>query len=40
MKKLLKELNFQLTELHFERIDKDDFINGIEEIYWKFKSTK
>mgnify|MGYP000380323777 CR=1 FL=1 len=37
MKKLLKELNFQLTQLHLEKIDKDDFINAIEEIYWEFK---
>ena len=37
MKKLLKELNFQLTKLHLEKIDKDDFTNAIEEIYWEFK---
>jgi hypothetical protein len=39
MKELLEELKFQLGELHLERIDKDDFINAIEEIYWEFKEN-
>jgi len=39
MKELLEELKFQLNELHFERIDKDDFIQAIEEIYWEFKEN-
>jgi len=33
---LMKEIRFQLGELHHERIDKDDFINAIEEIYWEY----
>jgi len=39
MKELLEELKFQLCELHLKRIDKDDFINAIEEIYWEFKEN-
>ena len=39
MKELLEELKFQLGELHLERIDKDDIINAIEEIYWEFKEN-
>ena len=34
---LLNELNFQLNTLHDEIIDKDDFINAIEEIYWHYE---
>lgn len=37
MKELLKEIHYQLESLHLEVIDKDDFINAIEEIYWEFK---
>ena len=39
MEELLEELKFQLNELHYERIDKDDFIQAIEEIYWEFKDN-
>ena len=39
MKELLEELKFQLGELHLERIDKDDFIQAIEEIYWEFEGN-
>ena len=34
---MMQEIKFQLGELHHERIDKDDFINAIEEIYWEYK---
>ena len=33
---LMDEIKFQLGELHHERIDKDDFINAIEQIYWHY----
>jgi hypothetical protein len=33
---MMREIKFQLGELHHERIDKDDFINAIEEIYWEY----
>ena len=36
---LLNELHFQLNALHHETIDKDDFIQAIEEIYWEFKDN-
>lgn len=39
MKELLEEIKFQLNALHEETIDKDDFINAIEEIYWEFKEN-
>jgi len=29
-----EEIKYQLEQLHLEVIDKDDFINAIEEIYW------
>ena len=31
------EIRFQLSQLHLEVIDKDDFINAIEEIYWHYE---
>ena len=40
MNEILNEIKFQLESLHYEVIDKDDFINGIEEIYWNFKLPK
>ena len=40
MKELLEELKFQLGELHYETIDKDDFIQAIEEIYWEFRKKR
>jgi len=33
---LMMEIKFQLSELHKENIDKDDFINAIEQIYWAY----
>ena len=33
-----EEIKFQLEQLHLEVIDKDDFINAIEEIYWHYES--
>ena len=37
MRELLEEIRYQVESLHYEVIDKDDFINAIEEIYWEFK---
>jgi hypothetical protein len=37
MNDLLKELAYQLEMVENENIDKDDFINAVEEIYWEFK---
>ena len=31
------EIKYQLEQLHYERIDKDDFIRAIEEIYWNYE---
>ena len=33
---MMEEIKFQLEQLHYETIDKDDFINAIEEIYWDY----
>ena len=33
---LMQEIKHQLSALHDETIDKDDFINAIEEIYWEY----
>lgn len=33
---LMMEIRFQLSCLHDEVIDTDDFANAIEEIYWKY----
>tara|TARA_A100001201_G_scaffold118552_1_gene102086 strand:- start:194 stop:304 length:111 start_codon:yes stop_codon:yes gene_type:complete len=35
---MMEEIKFQLEQLHYETIDKDDFINAIEEIYWNYAS--
>ncbi len=35
---MMEEIKFQLEQLHLETIDKDDFINAIEEIYWNYAS--
>lgn len=35
---MMEEIKFQLEQLHLETIDKDDFINAIEEIYWDYAS--
>ena len=35
---MMEEIKFQLEQLHLEIIDKDDFINAIEEIYWNYAS--
>lgn len=35
---MIEEIKFQLEQLHLETIDKDDFINAIEEIYWDYAS--
>tara|TARA_R100000700_G_scaffold14394_1_gene20319 strand:- start:416 stop:532 length:117 start_codon:yes stop_codon:yes gene_type:complete len=32
-----EEIKYQLEQLHLEVIDKDDFINAIEEIYWHYE---
>ena len=32
-----EEIKYQLEQLHYERIDKDDFIRAIEEIYWNYE---
>ena len=40
MNEILNEIKHQLESLHYERIDKDDFINAIEEIYWEFKGVE
>ena len=37
MNEILNEIKYQLESLHYEVIDKDDFANAIEEIYWEFK---
>lgn len=31
------EIKYQLEALRHEVIDKDDFINAIEEIYWHYE---
>ena len=36
---MMKEIKYQLQALHNEVIDKDDFINAIEEIYWHYKQN-
>ncbi len=35
---MIEEIKFQLEQLHYETIDKDDFIQAIEEIYWDYAS--
>ena len=35
---MMEEIKFQLEQLHYETIDKDDFIQAIEEIYWNYAS--
>ena len=35
MKKLLKELNFHLKQFENNNIDKNDFINVFEDIYFE-----
>tara|TARA_B100000902_G_scaffold374185_1_gene402924 strand:- start:464 stop:574 length:111 start_codon:yes stop_codon:yes gene_type:complete len=32
-----EEIKYQLEALHHGFIDKDDFINAIEEIYWEYE---
>ena len=34
---MIEEIKYQLEALHHETIDKDDFINAIEEIYWHYE---
>jgi hypothetical protein len=33
---MMQEIKFQLKSLENEEIDKDDFIQAIEEIYWHY----
>ena len=35
---MMEEIKLQLEQLNYETIDKDDFINAIEEIYWDYAS--
>ena len=34
-----EEIKYQLEQLHLEVIDKDDFINAIEEIHEYYNTT-